>query len=66
MRLLSREFTDATVVSIGHRAELAAFHQRKIVLERSRTGAKLVDEAGADRIGNDREYDLDGARRLQQ
>jgi len=46
MRLLSREFTDATVVSIGHRAELAAFHQRKIVLERRRTGAKLVDEAG--------------------
>jgi vitamin B12/bleomycin/antimicrobial peptide transport system ATP-binding/permease protein len=46
MRLLSREFTDATVVSIGHRAELAAFHQRKMVLERRRTGAKLVDEAG--------------------
>jgi putative ATP-binding cassette transporter len=45
MGILSREFTDATVVSIGHRAELAAFHQRKIVLERSRTGAKLVDEA---------------------
>jgi putative ATP-binding cassette transporter len=47
MRLLAREFTDATVVSIGHRAELAAFHQRKIVLERRRTGAKLVDETGS-------------------
>jgi ABC-type lipoprotein export system ATPase subunit len=46
MGLLSREFTDATVVSIGHRPELAAFHQRKIVLERRRTGATLVDEAG--------------------
>jgi putative ATP-binding cassette transporter len=46
MGLLSREFTDATVVSIGHRPELAAFHQRKIVLERRRMGAKLVDEAG--------------------
>src|SRR5262245_60815526 len=46
MGLLSREFTDATVISIGHRPELAAFHQRKIVLERSCTGAKLVDEAG--------------------
>ena len=45
MGLLSREFTDATVISIGHRPELAAFHQRKIVLERSRTGAKLVDGA---------------------
>src|SRR6266481_6475422 len=45
MGLLSREFTDATVISIGHRPELAAFHQRKIVLERSRKGAKLVDGA---------------------
>src|SRR5262249_47674540 len=44
MRFLSREFTDATVVSIGHRPELAAFHQRKIVLERHRTGARLVDD----------------------
>jgi vitamin B12/bleomycin/antimicrobial peptide transport system ATP-binding/permease protein len=46
MGLLSREFTDATVISIGHRPELAAFHHRKIVLERSGTAAKLVDEAG--------------------
>ena len=45
MGLLSREFRDATVISIGHRPELAAFHQRKIVLERSRMGAKLVDGA---------------------
>jgi ABC-type uncharacterized transport system fused permease/ATPase subunit len=36
---------DATVISIGHRPELAAFHQRKIVFERSRKGAKLVDGA---------------------
>jgi vitamin B12/bleomycin/antimicrobial peptide transport system ATP-binding/permease protein len=43
MGLLSREFTDATVISIGHRPELAAFHQRKIVLERSRKGTELVD-----------------------
>ena len=48
MGLLSREFTDATVISIGHRPELAAFHQRKIVLERSRKGAKLVDGAVGD------------------
>ena len=47
MGLLSREFTDATVISIGHRPELAAFHQRKIVLERSRKGAKLVDGAAS-------------------
>ena len=52
MRLLSREFTAATVISIGHRTELAAFHHRKIVLERSPTGAKLVDEAGGPQPGS--------------
>ena len=52
MGLLSQEFTDATVISIGHRPELAAFHQRKIVLERSRKGAELVDEAGGPQPGS--------------
>ena len=52
MGLLSRELTDATVVSIGHRPELAAFHQRKIVLERTRKGAELVDEAGGPQPGS--------------
>src|SRR5262249_42270784 len=54
MGLLSREFPDATVISIGHRPELAAFHQRKIVLERSRKGAKLVDGAGSGCTGSAR------------
>jgi putative ATP-binding cassette transporter len=31
-----------TVVSVGHRPELEAFHTRKIVLERRAGGAKLV------------------------
>ena len=33
-----------TVVSVGHRAELEAFHTRKIVLERRAGGAKLVSD----------------------
>ena len=52
MGLLSRVFTDATVISIGHRPELAAFHPRKIVLERSRKGAKLVDGGGSGCTGS--------------
>jgi putative ATP-binding cassette transporter len=32
------------VVSVGHRAELEAFHSRKIVLERRKGGAKLVSD----------------------
>src|SRR5262249_2607696 len=34
MELLLRELKDATVVSIGHRAELVNFHERTIVLPR--------------------------------
>jgi putative ATP-binding cassette transporter len=44
MELLSQELRDATIVSIGHRAELANFHHRKIVLLRSHGGARLVSE----------------------
>jgi vitamin B12/bleomycin/antimicrobial peptide transport system ATP-binding/permease protein len=42
MMLLARELEHASVVSIGHRPELADFHHRKIVLERGRKGAKLA------------------------
>ena len=44
MELLSQEFKEATVVSVGHRSELEAFHGRKIVLQRGRRGAKLVSD----------------------
>jgi putative ATP-binding cassette transporter len=44
MELMTRELPKATVVSVAHRAELEAFHSRKIVLERRRGGAKLVSD----------------------
>jgi hypothetical protein len=44
MDLLSRDLRDATVVSIGHCAELADFHHRKITLLRSRGGARIVSD----------------------
>jgi vitamin B12/bleomycin/antimicrobial peptide transport system ATP-binding/permease protein len=44
MALLSRELEDATVVSIGHRPELAAFHDSEIALVRGRDGARLVGD----------------------
>jgi vitamin B12/bleomycin/antimicrobial peptide transport system ATP-binding/permease protein len=44
MELMIRELPNATVVSVGHRAELEAFHSRKIVLERRKGGAKLVSD----------------------
>ncbi|MET0904870.1 MAG: ABC transporter ATP-binding protein/permease [Tardiphaga sp.] len=44
MKLLTEELPSATVVSVAHRAELEAFHSRKIVLERRKGGAKLVSD----------------------
>ena len=35
---------DITLLSVGHRPELEAFHSRKIVLERRKGGAKLVSD----------------------
>ncbi|NOJ43959.1 ABC transporter ATP-binding protein/permease [Bradyrhizobium australiense] len=44
MELVIRELPKATIVSVAHRAELEAFHSRKIVLERRKGGAKLVSD----------------------
>jgi putative ATP-binding cassette transporter len=42
--LLTKELSASTVVSVGHRPELEAFHSRKIVLERRRGVAKFVTD----------------------
>src|SRR5947208_5158519 len=44
MEIVIRELPKATIVSVAHRAELEAFHSRKIVLERRKGGAKLVSD----------------------
>jgi putative ATP-binding cassette transporter len=44
MQFLCREFREATVVSIGHRSDLAAFHGRRILLQCAHGGAKLVSD----------------------
>jgi putative ATP-binding cassette transporter len=44
MGLISSELTDATLISVGHRPELEAFHSRKIVLERKRGAARFVSD----------------------
>lgn len=44
MEIVIREMPKATIVSVAHRAELEAFHSRKIVLERRKGGAKLVSD----------------------
>ena len=44
MRTVIDELPDATIISVAHRAELEAFHSRKITLERREGGAKLVSD----------------------
>jgi vitamin B12/bleomycin/antimicrobial peptide transport system ATP-binding/permease protein len=44
MELLTKELGATTIVSVGHRPELEAFHNRKIVLERRSAGAKFVTD----------------------
>jgi vitamin B12/bleomycin/antimicrobial peptide transport system ATP-binding/permease protein len=44
MALLTEQLAGTTVVSVGHRPELEAFHSRKIVLERRHGGAKFVTD----------------------
>lgn len=42
MEILINELPGTTIVSVAHRAELEAFHSRKIVLAKRKGGARLV------------------------
>jgi putative ATP-binding cassette transporter len=44
MEMLIDELPDVTILSVGHRAELEAFHSRKITLEKRDGGARLVSD----------------------
>ncbi|SEL05009.1 ABC transporter ATP-binding protein/permease [Xaviernesmea oryzae] len=44
MAMMIEELPEATIVSVAHRAELEAFHTRKITLEKHEGGAKLVSD----------------------
>ena len=44
MELLTHELGATTIVSVAHRPELEAFHDRKITLERHEGGARLISD----------------------
>jgi putative ATP-binding cassette transporter len=44
METVIHELPKVTIISVAHRAELEAFHSRKIKLERRKGGAKLVSD----------------------
>lgn len=49
MRLLLARLPQTTVVSVGHRRELEAYHTRKLTLARRHAGARLVSDDGLGR-----------------
>src|SRR5262245_18038976 len=42
MKLVYEQLPEMAVISVGHRPELEALHQRKLTLERRKKGARLV------------------------
>ena len=52
MRRLVAELPGSAVVSVGHRSELAAFHDRRLTLERRPEGARLVRDEALARVRN--------------
>ncbi|MGZ5814481.1 MAG: ATP-binding cassette domain-containing protein, partial [Xanthobacteraceae bacterium] len=63
MKRLMRELTDATVVSVGHRPELAAFHHRTVTLAPGAFGATLASDVRHRPEGARAERLRDSARR---
>jgi putative ATP-binding cassette transporter len=44
MNLIHEKLPETTIVSVGHREELEAFHDRKIVLEYKDGGARIISD----------------------
>src|SRR5262245_17814233 len=44
LALVNDRLPNATLISVGHRPELEAYHDRKIVLEHRPGGARIIDD----------------------
>ena len=44
MQLINERLPDSTVISVGHRPELEAYHERKLSLEHQPGGARIIDD----------------------
>ena len=44
MQRITQRLPDAAMISVGHRPELEAFHNRRLVLARRKDGARLVSD----------------------
>ncbi|HWK95055.1 MAG TPA: ABC transporter ATP-binding protein/permease [Pseudolabrys sp.] len=50
-RLLAERLPDTTIVSIGHRSTLMAFHSRRITIEPEASGARMSEQPAVRRSG---------------
>jgi putative ATP-binding cassette transporter len=44
LKLINEKIPNATLISVGHRPELEAFHERKLVLEHQPGGARIIGD----------------------
>jgi putative ATP-binding cassette transporter len=56
MKLVQEKLPETTIISVGHRPELEKFHERKLVLEARREGAKLARDIDISKVGRRRRW----------
>jgi vitamin B12/bleomycin/antimicrobial peptide transport system ATP-binding/permease protein len=56
MKLIQERLPKTTIISVGHRPELEKFHERKLVLEARKEGAKLARDIDLSRVGRRRRW----------
>lgn len=69
MKLITDRLPDATLISVAHRPELEAFHDRKLVIEAKKDGAQLVrdiDLLARARAGKSRWWSRRGRTKRRQ
>jgi putative ATP-binding cassette transporter len=56
MNLVQEKLPETTIISVGHRPELEKFHERKLVLEARKEGAKLARDIDISKVGRRRRW----------
>jgi vitamin B12/bleomycin/antimicrobial peptide transport system ATP-binding/permease protein len=56
MKLVQERLPKTTIISVGHRPELEKFHERKLVLEARKEGAKLARDIDISKVGRRRRW----------
>jgi putative ATP-binding cassette transporter len=53
---VQEKLPETTIISVGHRPELEKFHERKLVLEARKEGAKLARDIDISKVGRRRRW----------